>query len=96
MAALQLIILRDDSQAIERLEGLGEYAVLAEPNHFEGGADIISAVVQVTAITLPIIGMIIRERIRSNRYIKVKVKGVEISGAGLEDIGKLLRDLETK
>ncbi|TAY13847.1 hypothetical protein [Rhizobium leguminosarum] len=96
MGALQLILLRDDIGAIGKIRELGDDAIIAEPDHFEGGPEIISAVVQVTTVTLPILGLIIRERIKANRYVKVKVKGVEIVGASLDDVGKLLTDLEKK
>lgn len=96
MATIQLIISGDDLEGIKALSDLGDDAVVAKPDHFEGGAEILSAVVQVTSVTLPVIAMLIRERIKANRFIKVKMKGVEVTGASLEEVGKLLKELEAK
>ena len=84
MATIQLELARDDTETLQVLQTAeSEPIVVATPDHFEGGAEIISAVVTLTATSLPFIASIIKEHIRSKRYIKVKVKGVEIVGAVL-------------
>jgi hypothetical protein len=94
MGTIQLELARDDEDAITRLTGLGADPILAEPDHFEGGPEIVTAVVQVSAVALPVLAMLIRERIRARRYIKVKLKGLEITGAELKDVESFLRAVE--
>jgi len=48
--------------------------------HFGGGTELTAAIVTLSTATITIIGKIIIEMIRAKKYIKVKVKGIEISG----------------
>lgn len=46
--------------------------------NFGGNVDLVSAIVTLTGITIPVLGKIIIELIKSKRYVKLKIKGVEI------------------
>lgn len=93
MGHIQIDLERADDSGHEQLRKLGESAVEAECDEFEGGADLVTWAVELTAVSVPILGLLIRERIRSRRFIRVKLKGVEVTGAELRDVDKLLRRL---
>ncbi len=93
MTAITIEIAENDEEAATQLASL-QNAALAKPDYFEGGEAVIVAVIQVTTLTLPVLTLLIRERIRAKQHIKVKIKGIEVSGADLEDIGKFLAGLK--
>lgn len=95
MAAVQLEFARDDDDAKAALGGLPKADVLlATPDHFEGGHEVLSAIVTITTVTIPVIGALIREHIRAKRYLKVKVKGVEVAGSSLDEVEAFLAKLK--
>lgn len=95
MRKIQIDLARDDSGTIAELLGLGDLCSVAQPDHFEGSLEIVSAIVSVTTASVPILSKIIRAHIASKKHIKVKMKGVEISGASLKDVAKFLNEIKS-
>ncbi len=62
----------------------------AKPDHFEGDINIVNILVQLTAATIPIVGMLIAQRIRAKRHIRVKLNGIEVRGENLDKIEAFL------
>jgi hypothetical protein len=94
MAKIQIELARADTEAVAALQALDAATVFAEPDHFEGSVEIISAIVTVTTASIPVIVKLVTEHIRSKRHIKIKMKGIEVSGASLKDVAKLLKDIK--
>jgi len=95
MTTIRLEIARDDTATLTRLQDLqDEGMVIATPDHFEGGVEIVSILITLTTASIPIIASIVKELIRSKRHIKVKMKGIEIAGASLADIEKFLLSIK--
>jgi hypothetical protein len=72
-----------------------DLVVFARPDHFEGDVNVLTVIVTLTTATIPVVTKVILERIRSRRHIRVKLKGMEITGAELADVEKLLRSLKS-
>jgi len=83
------------SVARAELEAL-DAKVIAEPENFDGGASIISAVVVLTPVVIPAIVSIVKARLAADRHVKVKMKGIEVSGASLKDVEKFLKSQQDK
>lgn len=94
MATIQIELERSDEARAE-LEAL-DASVVAEPENFDGGTSIISAVVVLSPIVIPGIVAIVKARIGANRYVKVKMKGIEVTGASLKDIEKFLKSQQNE
>ena len=72
---------RADETVLKNLESIEKGTVsISKPKKFSGDADLISAIVTLTTISIPVIGKVIIELINAKKYVKIKVKGVEISG----------------
>lgn len=95
MRKIQVELCCDDVETIKQVRSLDDFCLIAEPDHFEGGIEIITAIVSVTTASIPVLTKIIRSHITSKKYIKVKMKGVEISGASLKDIAKFLNEIKS-
>jgi len=96
MSTIQIELARNDIGGIKQIKAIDKDITIAQPDHFEGGTEIISAVVSITSVTIPAIALLIQKHIELKRYIKVKIKGVEISGASLKDISSFLEKIQDK
>lgn len=94
--AVQIELSVNDEEAIGRLEKLGkDYVLFAEPDHFEGDVGVLSALVTIATATIPVIGYIVTEKIKSKKHVRVKYKGIEISGERLSNIEAFLKSIES-
>jgi hypothetical protein len=95
MTSLTLELSRDDIDGKAQLETLGsENVVFATPDHFEGDVHVITAIVTVTTATVGALATIIKARIAARQHIKVKIRGIEVSGADLKDVERFLDSLD--
>lgn len=60
---------------------------------FDGFSDAITIVVSLGSISLPLIASIVKELIRSRRYVKVIHEGVEITGLSEKSTFKVLKEI---
>lgn len=63
------------------------------PKRFGGAAELAVLVLPVATATLRWITKIVLAQIAANRYVKVKVNGIEIQGLSASDTKRLLEDL---
>lgn len=91
MASLQVELQADDPEIDAFVAAIGSDQVLrAKPDHFEGDINIVNILVQLTAATIPIVGMLIAQRIRAKSHIRVKFNGIEVRGENLDKIEAFL------
>ena len=93
MATIQLEFARGDDDALVAVKSLNDNSIVTTPDRFDGGVEIVTAIVELTTVSVPVVAMLIRENLRAKRHIKVKMKGVEISGADLKDAETFLKSL---
>jgi hypothetical protein len=75
----------------------------AEPGSFEtisahrfgGEIGVTAALVSLTATTIPVLAGIIKELIRSRKYVKLKVRGIEVAGVSEDTILEILERLKS-
>jgi len=67
--------------------------VIVNTNKFEGIGEIIQAMVVLGGVTIPIIGKIIIEAIRSKKHVVIKKKGFIVSGISEKNAVQILKDL---
>ena len=83
----------DENHVRLALSEVGEQdASVIEAKRFDG-ALLVQILASVNAVTVPILGKIIIERIRSNRHVVVKRKGVTVSGLNADNAIKVLQSL---
>ena len=63
-----------------------------ESKRFDG-VTVLQILASLNTVTIPLIGKIIIERIRANKHVVVKTKGVTISGLNADDVVKVLTRL---
>lgn len=93
MTTVQLEFARDDEAALTTVKSLNDGSLVATPDRFDGGVEIATAIIELTTVSVPVVAMLIRENLRTKRHIKVKMKGVEISGADLKDAERFLKSV---
>lgn len=93
MPRIQLLVTSKDPEVNSVIVELGEDAIVAEPDHFEGDVNLVSILVQVTAATIPTLAVLITQHIKSKRYIRVRYKGLDVQGESLRTIEKFLQSV---
>ena len=76
----------------EELGPLGQQATLVDTQRFDGTL-IIQILATLNAVTIPLLAKIITERIRANRHVVIKKKGLTISGLSAGNAIKVLSEL---
>lgn len=69
---------------------------VVEVRRFGGDVDLIQAIVTITVTTIPVIGNIISKLIEGKKSVKIKVKGIEITGLTKENVRELLEEIRKK
>lgn len=69
---------------------------ILEKKNFNGQTEILQIIFVLTSASLPIIGKIIIEKIRSKKHIEVKYKGLTIKGLSEENTLKMLKKIIDK
>ena len=84
--------LKDDDPEMPALElSLGKQSFIrARPDHFEGDVNIVNLLVDITTVTIPVLSLFITQHIKAKRYIKAKVKGIDVQGEFLQNIEAFL------
>jgi hypothetical protein len=84
--------LKDDDPEMPALESsLGKQSFIrARPDHFEGDVNIVNLLVDITTVTIPVLSLFITQHIKAKRYIKAKVKGIDVQGESLQNIEAFL------
>ena len=97
MPKIQLELQEDDPE-IQALEtSLGNQSFIrARPDHFEGDLNIVNLLVDVTTVTIPVLSLFITQHIKAKRYIKAKVKGIEVQGESLKNIEGFLEKMASQ
>jgi hypothetical protein len=80
-----------DSLGIE-LSKISDYIQFVESKRFDGIV-VLQILAVLNTVTIPLIGKLIVERIRANKSVVVKAKGITISGLNANDIVKVLNQL---
>lgn len=83
----------DDSNLLKtELSPVVEHIQFIESKRFDG-IIVLQILAALNTVTIPLIGKIIIERIRANKTVVVKAKGVTISGLNADDVVKVLTQL---
>jgi hypothetical protein len=94
---IQLELQADDPELDPLESRLGsENVIRARPDHFEGDINIVNLLVNLTTVTIPILSMLVSEHIKSKRYIKAKVKGIEVQGESLKNMEAFLNTIASQ
>lgn len=94
MPKIQLELQEDDPeiQALESSLGKNSF-IRARPDHFEGDINIVNLLVDLTTVTIPVLSLFITQHIKAKRYIKAKVKGIQVQGESLKNIETFLQKI---
>lgn len=93
MANVLVEVAANDSDTIKtELSSHSEYIQLIESRRLDG-AVVLQILAALNAVTIPLIGKIIIERIRASKSVVVKVKGVSITGLNADDVVKVLNQI---
>ena len=84
--------LNDSEMLMTELSPVLDYTQFIESKRFDG-VTILQILASLNTVTIPLIGKIIIERIRANKNVVVKTKGVTISGLNADDVVKVLTRL---
>jgi hypothetical protein len=76
----------------EELRALAQQATLVETQRFDGTL-IVQILATLNAVTIPLLAKIVIERIRANRHVVIKKKGLTISGLSADSAIKVLSEL---
>jgi hypothetical protein len=88
-------VLKPNGNAFSELQQASpEVIEFVDTNRLSGETDIIAAIVTISSFTLPLVANIITELIRSRQYVKVKVKGIEVSGLSESNAMEILKKYE--
>jgi hypothetical protein len=90
--------LREGDPEIQALEASldKQSFIRARPDHFEGDINIVNLLIDVTTATIPVLSLFITQHIKAKRYIKAKVKGIEVQGESLKNIEAFLKKISTQ
>jgi hypothetical protein len=89
--------LPEDSVAVSTLQSkLPGTVELVDVKHFGGEMGFVSAVVTLSAAIIPSVAKIIIEHIRAKQHIRVKVRGIEITGIDEDNAVMILSDILKK
>ena len=87
---------QDDKLLLEEIRNAEpESFEIVSAHRFGGEIGLAAALVSLTATTIPILASIVKELIRSRRYVRLKVRGVEISGVSEDKILEILNQLKS-
>ena len=84
--------LNDSEMLMTELSPVLDYTQFIESKRFDG-VTVLQILASLNTVTIPLIGKIIIERIRANKNVVVKTKGVTISGLNADDVVKVLTRL---
>ena len=98
MQYVQVELARNDEDTIRQLRAASDDEVLTvKPDYFEGGIEVVTLMIGLTGIAIRAIANVAKEHIQSKKHIKVKIKGgVEVTGASLADIERLLKSIQNE
>lgn len=82
----------DEAVIREAFNELSDDVSIANAKRFDG-ATALQLLALLNTVTIPIIGKIVIERIRSNRHVVIKKKGIVISGLSANNAIKVLTEL---
>ena len=86
---------RDESFYSPMLEDLKGNISEVDATRFDGVL-LLQLLAGLNAVTIPLIGKLIAESIRSKRYVVVKKKGIEIRGLDADNVIAVLREINKK
>lgn len=87
------IELENDKDSIESLKSLPEDIYeLFKAKRADASTVVLQVLTYLTPITLPIIAGIIIARIKSRKYVKVKIKGIELRGLSEASVERILKE----
>jgi hypothetical protein len=78
-----------DQQVVADLQGDDDVDVFTT-RRFEGAPDLIQVIVPAVVALLPLAVKVIIEQIRARRYVRVKVRGIEITGMTEGNVARLI------
>jgi hypothetical protein len=76
----------------EELRALAQLATLVDTQRFDGTL-IVQILATLNAVTIPLLAKIVTERVRANRHVVIKKKGLTISGLSADNAIKVLSEL---
>lgn len=84
--------LEDEAEVRTELQNLLNDVSFIEAKRFDG-ALVLQLLAMLNAVTIPLLAKIIIERIRANRHVIIKKKGMVISGLSADNAIKVLSEL---
>lgn len=84
--------IKDSNLLKTELSSALEHVQFIESKRLDGIL-ILQILAALNTVTIPLLGKIIIERIRANKNVVVKAKGVTISGLNADDVVKVLNQL---
>ncbi|POG04146.1 hypothetical protein BGP82_23110 [Pseudomonas putida] len=92
MTSKILIELDKEDEVRANLQDLLGDVVFIDAKRFDG-ADVLQILAALNTVTIPVLGKIAIERIRSNRHVVIKKDGVVVSGLSADNAIKVLNKL---
>lgn len=86
-----IIELDNSAESLHFLENC-EGANVINSDRFDGSV-LLQAIVTLGTISIPLVAKIIIEKLRSNRHIVIKHKGIEIKGLDADNARKILEEI---
>lgn len=91
---LAIQVRKDDADFLASCKGGKElsHSVL-QTSGFDGATEVMTVLVTLTTAAMPFIASVLKEQIRSRRYVKIVYKGAQIQGISEDNIEKLINAL---
>ena len=87
---------REDSDAISQIsEFIGDDSDFYEVSGFGGTEGVVAFIVTISSVTIGSISKILIESVRAKRHVKIKYKGVEISGVSEANLTGILEKISS-
>ena len=85
---------RQDLHEVNRLfQNAGEPLLLVESDQFDANIDIVGLLMGLTATSAPLVTKVLCELIRARKYIKVKHRGLEVTGLSEHKAAEIINGL---
>lgn len=82
----------DEEQLKEELLKTNQQIVFVDSQRFDGEL-IVQILAALNAVTIPLLGKIVIERIRANKHVVVKKDGITVSGLNADNAIKVITEL---
>lgn len=88
-----LIQLNDDTESQALLGQLpADACECFRSKRADAAGVLLELLIYLSPLTIPIVASVIKERIKAKKFVRVKVKGLEIHGLSEESVERILRE----